>query len=190
MKSIRLLFLLLPLSALAQTKIDFNSQLANMPFTSVMSAPFSAKGDCVTDDTDALQAALDTHRFVYLPKPPGGCYLVSRTLVLQVGDYMYGASANNPNAADPNQGVVIRLAPNSNVSLLKTFDAEEPQGGGNEYMAVENIVFDGNGANQTQEMQGQALVDYRGTFIQTFLRHVIITNAFGPGLFHRFHAAR
>ncbi|HEY7209094.1 MAG TPA: glycosyl hydrolase family 28-related protein [Bryobacteraceae bacterium] len=183
MKSIRLLFLLLPLSALAQTKIDFNSQLANMPFTSVMSAPFSAKGDCVTDDTDALQAALDTHRFVYLPKPPGGCYLVSRTLVLQVGDYMYGASANNPNAGDPNQGVVIRLAPNSNVSLLKTFDAEEPQGGGNEYMAVENIVFDGNGANQTQEMQGQALVDYRGTFIQTFLRHVIITNAFGPGLF-------
>jgi hypothetical protein len=137
----------------------------------------------VTDDTDALQAALDTHRFVYLPKPPGGCYLVSRTLVLQVGDYMYGASANNPNAGDPNQGVVIRLAPNSNVSLLKTFDAEEPQGGGNEYMAVENIVFDGNGANQTQEMQGQALVDYRGTFIQTFLRHVIITNAFGPGLF-------
>ncbi|HLH02346.1 MAG TPA: glycosyl hydrolase family 28-related protein [Bryobacteraceae bacterium] len=183
MKSICLLFLLLPASVLAQTKIDFNSQLANMPFTSVMSAPFSAKGDCSTDDTAAIQAALNTHRFLYFPKPPGGCYLVSQTLILQVGDYMYGASANNPNAGDPNQGVVIRLAPNSNVGLLQTFDAEDSQGGGNEFMAVENIVFDGNGANQTQELQNHALVDYRGTFIQTFLRHVLITNSFGPALF-------
>jgi hypothetical protein len=183
MKISSLLLLLLPISAVAQTKIDFNSQLANMPFTSVMSAPFSAKGDCATDDTTAIQAALDTRRFIYFPKPPGGCYLVSRTLILQAGDYIYGASANNPNAGDPNQGVVIRLAPNSNVGLLKTFDAEDPQGGGNEFMAVENVVFDGNGANQTQELQNHALVDYRGTFIQTFLRHVLITNSFGPALF-------
>ncbi|MDQ2842694.1 MAG: hypothetical protein M3Y72_16975 [Acidobacteriota bacterium] len=118
-----------------------------------------------------------------LPKPPGGCYLVSKTLTLQYGDYLYGASANNPNAGDPNQGVVIRLAPNSNVPLLQTFDSQDSAGGGNEYMAVENVVFDGNGASQTTELQGQALVDYRGTFIQTFLRHVMITNAFGPGLF-------
>lgn len=183
MKSIRLLLFLMPLLSVAQTKTDFNSQLNNLPFVSVLAEPFSAKGDCVTDDTNALQAALDTHRFIWLPKPPGGCYLVSKTLILQYGDYLYGASANNPNAGDPNQGVVIRLAPNSNVSLLQTFDSQDPAGGGNEYMAVENVVFDGNGGKQTKELQGQALVDYRGTFIQTFLRHVLITNAFGPGLF-------
>ncbi len=183
MKSIRYLLFLLPLLSAAQTRTDFNSQLNNLPFVSVMAQPFSAKGDCVTDDTSALQAALDTNRFIWLPKPPGGCYLVSRTLILQPGDYLYGASANDPIPGDPNQGVVIRLAPNSNVPLLQTFDSQEAAGGGNEFMAVENIVFDGNGADQTQELQNAALVDYRGTFIQTFLRHVLITNAFGPGLF-------
>lgn len=183
MKSIRLLFFLIPILSFAQTKTDFNSQLNNLPFVSVLAQPYSAKGDCVTDDTNALQAALDSHRFIWLPKPPGGCYLVSRTLILQYGDFLYGASANNPNSGDPSRGVVIRLAPNSNVSLLQTFTSQEPDGGGNEYMAVENVVFDGNGSQQTKELQGQALVDYRGTFIQTFLRHVLITNAFGPGLF-------
>ena len=183
MKSIRLLLFLVPLLSVAQTKTDFNSQLNNMPFVSVMAQPFGAKGDCVTDDSAAIQAALEMHQYIWLPKPPGGCYLVSKTLILEAGDYLYGASANNPNPGDPDQGVVIRLAPNSNVSLLQTFDSQDPPGGGNEYMAVENIVFDGNGSNQTQELQGQALVDYRGTFIQTFLRHVMITNAFGPGLF-------
>jgi hypothetical protein len=183
MKSISLLLALFPLISAAQTRTDFNSQVNNLPFVSVMAEPFSAVGDCVTDDTNALQAALNTHQYIWLPKPPGGCYLVSKTLILQYGDFLYGASANNPNAGDPNQGVVIRLAPNSNVPLLETFNSQDPAGGGNEYMAVENIVFDGNGGQQTKELQGEALVDYRGTFIQTFLRHVMITNAFGPGLF-------
>jgi pectate lyase-like protein len=183
MKSICLFLLLTPIFAVAQTRTDFNSQISNLPFVSVMAQPFSAKGDCVTDDTNALQSALNAHQYVWLPKPPGGCYLVSKTLILQYGDYLYGASANNPNDGDPTEGVVIRLAPNSNVPLLETFDSQDPAGGGNEYMAVENIVFDGNGSNQTAELHGQALVDYRGTFIQTFLRHVVITNAFGPGLF-------
>ncbi len=183
MKSIRLLLFLVPLLSIAQTRTDFNSQLNNLPFVSVMAEPFGARGDCATDDTNALQTALNAHQYVWLPKPPGGCYLISRTLILQAGDYLYGASANNPNPGDPNQGVVIRLAPNSNVPLLQTFDSQGANGGGNEYMAVENVVFDGNGANQSAELQGQALVDYRGTFIQTFLRHVVITNSFGPGLF-------
>lgn len=183
MKLIRFFLFLIPVLSIAQTRTDFNTQLNNLPFVSVLAAPYSAKGDCVTDDSNALQAALNTHRFIWLPKPPGGCYLVSKTLILQYGDYLFGASANNPNVGDPNQGVVIRLAPNSNVSLLQTFDSQDPAGGGNEYMAIENVVFDGNGGNQTKELQGQALVDYRGTFIQTFLRHVLITNAFGPGLF-------
>ena len=185
MKSIYPLFFLflLPLLSVAQTRTDFNSQLNNLPFVSVMADPYSAKGDCVTDDTNALQAALDQHTYIWLPKPPGGCYLISRTLILKEGDYLYGASANNPNPGDPSQGVVIRLAPNSNTSILATFTAQMPAGSGSEYMAVENIVFDGNGVSQTQEMQGEALVDFRGTYIQTFLRHVMITGAFGPGLF-------
>src|SRR6185437_3558173 len=151
MKSISLLLFLAPLLAMAQTRTDFNSQVNNLPFVSAMAQPFSAKGDCVTDDTNALQLALNAHQYVWLPKPPGGCYLVSKTLILQDGDFLYGASANNPNPGDPTQGVVIRLAPNSNVTLLETFNSQAPPGGGNEYMAIENIVFDANGADQTRE---------------------------------------
>ena len=141
------------------------------------------QGDCATDDTAALQSMLNARRFIFLDKPVGGCYLISKTLVLQAGSYLFGLSANNPNVGDPASGVVIRLAPNANVGIIRTFDSLQPPGGGNEYMGIENIVFDGNGSQQSAELQGAALVDYRGTFIQTVLRHVLITNAYGPGLF-------
>jgi hypothetical protein len=173
--------LLLPLICVAQTRTDFNTQINNLPFINVMASPYSAKGDCVTDDMNAVQSALNTHRFIYFPVPPGGCYLISRTLTLQAGDYLYGASANNPNPGDPQAGVVLRLSPGRNAPLLATYTSL--QGGGNEFMDVENIVFDGNGANQTEELQNQALVDFRGAFIGCFLKHVVIINSFGPALY-------
>jgi hypothetical protein len=113
----------------------------------------------------------------------GGCYLVSKTLVLKPGNFIFGKSANNPISADQSHGVIIRLAPNSNTSLIRTFDSNDSAGGGNEFMSIENIVFDGNGSQQSAEMQGQALVDFRGTFIQTYLRHVVIINSFGTALY-------
>ena len=44
MKSIRLLLFLIPLLSVAQTKTDFNSQLNNLPFVSVLAEPFRLKG--------------------------------------------------------------------------------------------------------------------------------------------------
>ena len=48
--------------------------------------PYNARGDGVTDDTTAIQAALDAHpsgnRIIYLPK---GTYLVSKTLTWPTG---------------------------------------------------------------------------------------------------------
>ena len=144
---------------------------------------FLPKGDCVSDDSAALQSMLNTRGFMVLPRPIGGCYLVKKTLVYLPGDFLFGESANNPTPGDPSHGVIIRLAAGSNVGLLRTYNSFESAGGGNEYMTIENIVFDGNGAEQSAELNGQALVDFRGTFIQTYLRHVMITSAFGPGLF-------
>lgn len=143
--------------------------------------PFGAKGDCKSDDWAALQSALNQHQEVYLPPAPGGCYLVSRTLTLQAGNYLHGAGTADPNSGDLGAGVIIRLSAGANVPLLRTYTAGS--GSGNQYMDVENIVFDGNGSKQTRELQHQALVDYRGTFVGCFLRHVVIINAFGPALY-------
>jgi hypothetical protein len=145
---------------------------------------FAPKGNCISDDTAALQSLLDLGTWIVLDRPIGGCYLVSKTLILRPGDYLFGTSANNPNISDQSHGVVIRLKPNSNVPILRVYDALEAQGGGNEFMGIENVVFDGNGSQQSQEMgPNDALVDYRGTFIQTALRHVLIINSFGTALF-------
>ena len=46
----------------------------------VKDAPYGAKGDGRTDDTAAIQRAIDEHEIVFLPK---GCYLLSRTLELK-----------------------------------------------------------------------------------------------------------
>ncbi len=49
----------------------------------VMAPPYNAKGDCVTDDQAAIQAAVNAAgaynppAVVYFPKPSGGCYLTS-----------------------------------------------------------------------------------------------------------------
>jgi hypothetical protein len=125
---------------------------------------------------------LNTAKFIYLPQPTGGCYLIAHTLTIYPGDVLFGASANNPNINDPKRGVILRLAPHANVPLLRTFDALDAQGGGNEYFAIENLVFDGNGSQQTSELT-EAAVDWRGTFVETYINHCMITNVFGPALF-------
>jgi hypothetical protein len=48
--------------------------------TNVKDAPYGAKGDGQTDDTAAIQRAINEHEIVFLPK---GCYLLTRTLELK-----------------------------------------------------------------------------------------------------------
>lgn len=54
----------------------------------VRAAPYGAAGDGITDDTDALQRAIDDHQAVFLPK---GRYRVSRTLRLHPHTRLLGA---------------------------------------------------------------------------------------------------
>jgi hypothetical protein len=53
----------------------------------VTTAPYNAKGDGVTDDTAALQRAIDRSEFVFLPK---GYYRINRTLRLRSNTKMFG----------------------------------------------------------------------------------------------------
>lgn len=186
MKTSLLLLGILPFLAHSQTLTRSNLYTApgfgyNVPQPDLLSMPLGVTGDCKTDDWRALQLALSMHKPVYLPIPPGGCYLISKTLTLQAGDVLHGISANNPNPGDPAAGAVIRLAPGSNVPILKTYTSGT--GTGNEYMDIQDIVFDGTGPTQTKELQNEALLDFRGTFIGCYLRHIVIINSFGPALY-------
>ena len=53
----------------------------------VCEPPYAAKGDGLTDDTAAIQRAIDEHDVVFLPR---GCYLLSRTLELRPQTKMLG----------------------------------------------------------------------------------------------------
>ncbi|NOX55773.1 MAG: hypothetical protein GXP27_15295, partial [Planctomycetes bacterium] len=54
----------------------------------VRQAPYNAAGDGKTDDTAALQRAIDEHRVVFVPK---GTYAISRTLRLRPDTQLIGA---------------------------------------------------------------------------------------------------
>jgi len=53
----------------------------------VRAAPYRAKGDSFTDDTDAIQRAVNEHEIVFLPK---GYYRISRTIELRPATKLVG----------------------------------------------------------------------------------------------------
>jgi Pectate lyase superfamily protein/F5/8 type C domain len=78
----------------------------------VSKPPYNAKGDGVTDDTDAIQKALNDHpaqsAIIYLPN---GKYLVSRQIRWGGGDDMFGqkAAKNTVMWGQSKEGTVIQL---------------------------------------------------------------------------------
>ena len=84
----------------------------------VMAPPFNAKGDCVTDDSAAIQAALNVQLTstpqitAYFPAPPGGCYLTSTLTVTGASmQGQIGAGASGAIGA----GVVIKGKPGEDI---------------------------------------------------------------------------
>jgi hypothetical protein len=67
----------------------------------VKQAPYNARGDGRTDDTQALQRAIDEHDVVLLPK---GTYCVSRTLKLRENTLLVGLRHMSTIAACPTAG--------------------------------------------------------------------------------------
>ncbi|HVZ84240.1 MAG TPA: glycosyl hydrolase family 28-related protein, partial [Terracidiphilus sp.] len=84
----------------------------------VMAPPYNAKGDCSTDDSAAIQAALNdaynnysSTAVVYFPAPPGGCYIASLTYN---GISLEGQPSGLANAVNGGN-VVIRSKPGQDV---------------------------------------------------------------------------
>ncbi|MDR2774832.1 MAG: hypothetical protein LBC19_08835 [Tannerella sp.] len=91
-------------------------------------------GDGVADDTEAIQALLDSKaKTVYLPEPKV-CYLVSRALRIYSDQTL---------KLDPN--TVIRLADNAMDYLLINSDREN----GNKNISIIGGIWDGNNIHQT-----------------------------------------
>jgi hypothetical protein len=58
----------------------------------VRESPYGAKGDFATDDTDAIQRALNQNDAVFLPK---GVYLISQPLRLRPGNRLFGLGVHS-----------------------------------------------------------------------------------------------
>jgi Pectate lyase superfamily protein len=113
---------------------------------SVRAAPFSATGNGVTDDTKAIQAAINyataIHATTFLPSSGTLSYRVSN-LVLPQGAILRGVSSGTypGNQAIPGVSTLTRLA-GTNSDLLTIAD-------GSNYCRIRDIQLDGNKNNNT-----------------------------------------
>jgi hypothetical protein len=91
--------------------------------TNVREAPYSAKGDGKTDDTAALQAAVDANDRVFLPK---GKYLLSAPLQLHSKTRLFGVS-NLLSVLAPLPGAESFSNPDDPQPLVQTVDDTEAE---------------------------------------------------------------
>ena len=108
---------------------------------------FGAIGDGITDDTIAIENALNYISFngggkIYFPF---GIYLVSRTLKL-VGNTLLEGSGRRAS--------LIRLKDNSNCNVLETYDDGQQR----YYLHIKDIGIDGNAQNQLSGSDSNGIV--------------------------------
>ena len=128
---------------------------------------FGALGDGVTDDTASIMAAVagsssDASRVQAVVFPPGG-YKISSTILLPTNSYLLGIGGR--------WSSFLQLAAGANTTLIANKDAS------NAYIQIENLLFDGNKANQTVAAPA---IQFTKTSYST-LRDVRISNVKGEG---------
>lgn len=136
---------------------------------------FGAAGDGVTDDTAAIQAAIDSivGGSVFVPV---GTYLISSPIRLNRGVRLIGAG---PFDTIENASTKIKLKAASNCAMLQTPAAISGAGAATHFLAIENILFDGNKTEQTAEVSAGA-VQFHGAWVGSWVRNVFIWNTLGP----------
>ncbi len=122
---------------------------------------YGAVGDGNHDDTEGIQAALDTRAgTVCLPSPPAR-YVISKALVVHSGQTIL---------TDPN--ATIRLADKADSLMLTNGDPS----GGDRGITVQGGIWDGNNANQTPHDFSPQVPYDPGRFLGVLIRFNNVRN--------------
>lgn len=137
---------------MALTKVSY-SMIAG---ESVNVLDYGAKSDGTTDDTLAIQAAIDAgvslNKAVYFPN---GTYLISATLELPNNITLYGETQRKINVDENVYGVIIKTA--SNITMMKTTAVLPDFTYG---IRIENISFWGNNTGGSALIIGQDITNH------------------------------
>ena len=98
---------------------------------------FGAKGDGTTDDSAAIQAALDLKGHVYIP---AGTYLINTTLRIKSNTKLYGDGVEATILKEGGAGTTLGTMSTSILINQAYYDSDAA---GNDSMHVENIAFHG-----------------------------------------------
>ena len=116
------------------------------PVFNVKHPDYGAKGDGSTDDSTAIQLAIDAAGtanggVVFFPD---GVYIINATLELKTGVRLIGVTAT-PGKSD---GTALKLKNSANVDIIRS-DTSQDGAAENHWTGIENMNIDGNKANNT-----------------------------------------
>ncbi len=107
--------------------------------------------------------------------PKGARLALAAPIDLQRGTFLRGAGTFD---TMPGVGCKFFLLPGSNCPMLRT-PLAAGTGVATHFMGVENLLFDGNKANQTAE---SIAMQFYGAFVGSWLRNVCMLNTLGPAI--------
>lgn len=152
---------------------ESNSKNNDIPTLSISEFP---RLSTEITDSPRIERALNSLKGGYIDFPitPGRYYTINKPIKLKRGVILRGLGTIDTLTEN---GVIFKLVNGANCSMLETPILNGGTATG--YLAIENIVFDGNAENQTEI---NTAVKFHGAWIGSWIRNVLIHNVYGSGI--------